>query len=113
MAKGGARPGAGRKAKAKIPAAASRNVALEFLSLTERPIHIKACRCELCTWWFFVWECNDLPTRFRAWSSLQDRARGLPAQTVDNSHSFDPNSPLRVTVEHIGRPFDKAPTKTK
>lgn len=38
----------------------------------------------------------------RAATLIGDRTEGKPPQAVSAEHSFDPNAPLRVVIEHIG-----------
>jgi len=91
MAKGGARPGAGRKAKAKIPAAASKRAAeeiLDFLALQKNPHHADKngipCRCLNCRWRVLS-DAMDLRLRFHVERALLDRVHGLPSQTIEHS----------------------------
>jgi len=94
--RGGARSGAGRKAKPVKPAAVSKGVAdeiLTFLAL-DKTKHPKKCRCLLCRWRRLA-DALDLRLRFQVEKSLLDRTLGLPAQTVDNKHSG------KVTLEGL------------
>jgi hypothetical protein len=43
---------------------------------------------------------------------LDDRDMGLCVQPTEDKIIFDPNQPLRVSIEHIG-PAHSAPAKTK
>ena len=83
-ARGGARAGAGRKAKPAKPAAVSKDVAdeiLTFLAL-EKTKHPKKCRCLLCRWRTLS-NATDLRLRFTVEKSLLDRTIGLPAQAIE------------------------------
>ena len=94
--RGGARSGAGRKAKPKLPAAVSKGVAdeiLRFLAL-EKTKHPGSCRCLLCRWRTLS-DAEDLRLRFHVEKSLLDRTLGLPAQTVLNRLSG------KVTLERL------------
>lgn len=51
--------------------------------------------------------------RERELERLTNRKYGLPAQKSEETIIFDPNQPLRVLIEHIGRPQDQAATKAK
>ena len=93
--RGGARTGAGRKAKPKAPAAVSKGVAneiLTFLALKTNP-H-KDCRCLKCRWRGLA-DAFDQRLRYAVEKSLLDRTIGLPAQTVENKHSG------KVTLERL------------
>jgi hypothetical protein len=94
--RGGARAGAGRKAKPSKPAAVSKNVAdeiLTFLAL-ERSPHPQKCRCIRCRWRVLS-DALDLRLRFHVEKSLLDRTLGLPAQAIENKHSG------KVTLEGL------------
>jgi hypothetical protein len=94
--RGGARPNAGRKAKAAKPAAVSKSVAddiLTFLALEKNP-HKPTCRCLKCRWRSLS-EAFDMRLRFHVEKSLLDRTIGLPAQTVENKHSG------KITLEQL------------
>lgn len=94
--RGGARSGAGRKAKATKPAAVSKGVAdelLTFLALEKNP-HPKKCRCLLCRWRKLSY-AKDQRLRFHVEKNLLDRTLGLPAQTVLNRLSG------KITLEQL------------
>lgn len=94
--RGGARTGAGRKAKPTAPAAVSKGVAneiLNFLAL-DKTKHPKKCRCLLCRWRRLS-EAMDLRLRFAVEKSLLDRTLGLPAQSIENKHSG------KITLEQL------------
>ncbi len=96
--RGGARSGAGRKAKPTKPAAVSKGVAdeiLAFLALEKsKTKHPKVCRCLKCRWRKLA-NARDLRLRFQVEKSLLDRVLGLPAQTLENKHSG------KVTLEQL------------
>jgi hypothetical protein len=94
--RGGARTGAGRKAKPVKPAAVSKNVAdeiLTFLAL-EKTGHRQTCRCLKCRWRTLA-DALDMRLRFHVEKSLLDRTLGLPAQAIENKHSG------KVTLEGL------------
>lgn len=94
--RGGARSGAGRKAKPVKPPAVSKGVAdeiLTFLALEKSP-HPQKCRCLKCRWRTLA-EALDLRLRFQVEKSLLDRTIGLPAQAIENKHSG------KVTLEAL------------
>jgi hypothetical protein len=96
MPRGGARSGAGRKAKPAKPAAVSKGVAdeiLTFLALAKTG-HPKKCRCLMCRWRVLA-DAFDLRLRFHVEKSLLDRTLGLPAQAIENKHSG------KVTLEGL------------
>lgn len=82
---GGKRPGAGRKPKPKVTLEANKRLAVQVLALTQRPIHVADCRCQLCRWWGYL-TAQDLRLRFDADKYLEDRANGKPVQTVNHIH---------------------------
>ena len=96
--RGGARSGAGRKAKPTKPGSVSKGVAediLAFLALEKgKTKHPAACRCLLCRWRTLS-DAEDLRLRFHVEKSLLDRTLGLPAQTVLNRLSG------RLTLEQL------------
>ena len=94
--RGGARSGAGRKAKPVKPAAVSKGVAdeiLTFIALEKNP-HPGKCRCIKCRWRWLS-DAFDQRLRYMVEKSLLDRTIGLPAQTVENKHSG------KVTLESL------------
>jgi hypothetical protein len=94
--RGGARTGAGRKAKPTKPAAVSKSVAedlLAFMALQKNP-HPKKCRCLMCRW-RRLGDAFDERMRFRVEKNLLDRVLGLPAMTLENKHSG------KVTLESL------------
>lgn len=107
--RGGSRPGAGRKAKPKIPLEANKRIATEVLALTKRPIHVSDCECELCRWWHLL-NAKDERLRFDVLKYLTDRRDGKAVQAIQ--HSTDNDQPLKVIIEHIGPP-NKASAKAK
>jgi hypothetical protein len=94
--RGGARTGAGRKAKPVKPAAVAKNVADDILTFLaqEKTGHPKKCRCLKCRWRVLA-EAMDLRLRFQVEKSLLDRTLGLPAQAIENKHSG------KVTLEEL------------
>lgn len=82
--RGGARSGAGRKAKPKKPAAVSKGVADEILAhlALEKNPHKESCRCVKCRWRRLS-DAFDMRLRFHVEKNLLDRTLGLPAQTVN------------------------------
>jgi hypothetical protein len=94
--RGGARTGAGRKAKPAKPPAVSKSVAddiLTFLAL-DKTGHPKKCRCLKCRW-RALGDAMDMRLRFQVEKSLLDRTLGLPAQAIENKHSG------KVTLEGL------------
>jgi|ERR1035441_2015913 hypothetical protein len=94
--RGGARSGAGRKAKPVKPAAVSKSVAdeiLTYLALDKRP-HPQKCRCLKCRWRELA-NANDMRLRFQVEKSLLDRVIGLPTQAIEQKHSG------KVTLEGL------------
>ena len=94
--RGGARSGAGRKAKPVKPAAVSKGVAgeiLTFLAL-DKTKHPKKCRCLNCRWRELA-TAKDMRLRFQVEKSLLDRVIGLPAQAIEQKHSG------KVTLEGL------------
>jgi hypothetical protein len=94
--RGGARSGAGRKAKPVIPAAVSKGVANEILGFLalDKTGHPKKCRCLMCRWRMLA-NALDMRLRFQVEKSLLDRTLGLPTQAIDNKHSG------KVTLEGL------------
>jgi hypothetical protein len=94
--RGGARSGAGRKAKPKAPAAVGKGVAneiLTFLALTKNP-HPQSCHCLKCRWRALS-EAFDQRLRFQVENSLLNRTLGLPMQAIEQKHSG------KVTLEGL------------
>lgn len=96
MPRGGARAGAGRRAKPTKPAAVSKGVAQEILEFLAKPSnpHGDLCRCIKCRWRRLS-EAMDLRLRFHVEKSLLDRTVGLPSQAVEHKHSG------KVTLEQL------------
>lgn len=92
MARGGRRPGAGRK-KIKPEAAANKNLATRILNLAQKPIHAKDCRCEECWWWDKL-NCGDQRVELEAGKYLTDKRDGKPVQTVNHVH----DKPIEMNV---------------
>lgn len=110
--RGGRRPGAGRKPKPKIDFA-SKDIAERVLELCAPPIHIKDCGCEVCGWWELL-KATDLNIRGITRRYLTDRKYGKAAQRIATDPiQFDPNAPLKVIIEHIGRAAHPPAAQTK
>ena len=44
---------------------------------------------------------------------LMHQEYGRPVTKTATTHEFDPNAPLRIVIEHIGRPTHQTATKAK
>jgi hypothetical protein len=102
--RGGARAGAGRKAKPSKPSAVSKNVAdeiLTFLALTKTG-HPKKCRCLKCRWWQLS-AALDMRLRFQVEKSLLDRTIGLPAQAIDMELTGKNGEAVVFKLERVDR----------
>jgi hypothetical protein len=99
--KGGARPGAGRKPKAKIPDFVTRDIAKQVLALTQKPIHgTKAdpCRCEICKWYTLLHDSKDARLEFDVLKYLSDRAYGKAVQNVNHIHDKPIEHNVTITL---------------
>ena len=57
--------------------------------------------------------CGDARLKWSIIDKLSDRVFGKPTQKTEDKIVFDPNAPLRVIVEHMGRPQDQVPAQAK
>jgi hypothetical protein len=95
--KGGARPGAGRKPKAKIPDFVTRDIAKQVLALTKPLIHgtkEEVCLCEVCKWYRLLHRSGDSRLEFDVLKYLTDRAYGKAVQNVNHIH----DKPIEMNV---------------
>lgn len=83
--KGGARPGAGRKAKPKIPAAVTTSSAARILSHLGGSFEGKPLPSEEKLWLALLAD-PDKRLRFDVLKYLKDRAEGKAVQTVNHIH---------------------------
>ena len=44
---------------------------------------------------------------------LMHQEYGRPVTKTETTHDFDPNAPLRIVIEHIGRPSNQTATEAK
>lgn len=102
MPKGGARPGAGRKRTTPLPRV-RRDVALEFLDVTNGVIERKDCSKECEKFLVLAEAGNDKRLQWDVLRYMKECVDGKPKQRNEEKIVFDPNAPLRVVVEHIGR----------
>lgn len=106
MPRGGRRPGAGRK-RTRLENSGAPAAVLdgEFASrVFERikegpPRRIRTAEDFQLDLLF----SKDLQTRSYNFNRLLDRKYGKPFQRREDTVIFDPNAPLRVEIEHIGR----------
>jgi hypothetical protein len=105
MAKGGARPGAGRKKKAKIPDFVTRDIAKQVLALTQPPIHgtKDKCLCEICKWYRLLHVSNDARLEFDVLKYLTDRAYGKAVQNVNHIHDKPIEMNVNVSMSEVVR----------
>lgn len=111
MARGGRRPGAGRPKK--LPKLkVRRDVAFEVLEIIngQKPRAKASGEAELI---LKLMEAKDERLRWDIYRYNKECVDGKPVQRQEETVIFDPNQPLRVVIEHIGRPQDKAPTQAK
>jgi len=97
---GGKRVGAGRKRKTPLPRV-RRDAALEVLEAVNEDRQPATCSPEAQKWLKLL-DTTDDRLRFDVLRYLKECVDGKPKQRVDPL-AFDPNAPLRVVVEHIGR----------
>lgn len=94
MARGGARPGAGRKPKPKLPKVDTKNRAIELLEALNRPA--KPSDSYEIQAWRVLTEANDLRIRLDARTRLDDKAFGKAVHTVNHLH----DKPIEMNVTH-------------
>lgn len=99
--RGGKRQGAGRKRTTPLPKI-RRDVAIDVLEALNEQANIAKCTRE-AQFWFRLLAAEDKRLQYDVIRYLKECVDGKPKQRVDPL-SFDPNAPLRVLVEHIGRP---------
>ena len=100
----------GRPPKQKIPRG-TKCIATEVLGLLGanwRGAHLPS---EKDVWLSLLLAKGNDRLRFDAIKYLTDRRDGLASQRIENV--FDPETPLRITVEHIGRPQDQTAAEAK
>jgi hypothetical protein len=99
--RGGKRSGAGRKPDKSKDFATGAATALKILrDLKHEEQLIKLYET-----------CGDARLKTHIIMRLREWAFGKPAQPVDTA--FDPDKPLHVLIEHIGRPKDQATAKAE
>ena len=94
MPKGGARAGAGRKAKPRLPALETANRAIQLLEALNRPANEKDSY-EIKRWRLLT-EAMDLRIQLDARTRLDDKAYGRAVHTVNHLH--DKPIEMNVTV---------------
>lgn len=101
-ARGGSRPGAGRKPKITGPVAQGREIARDVFEAIN-----KTERTEVKRWLELL---DSQP--YEALAYLTNRKYGKAINRSEDKILFDSNAPLVVKIEHIGA-YNSAPAKAK
>lgn len=108
MAKGGKRPGAGRKRKTQVSLGnLPKNIAVEVMS--DPRAQIKERLLSLLEYS----QKADRRLEYALVTKIVERAEGLPSRMAGDENSTDPSFGLKVTVEYIGRHKDQTSAKAR
>lgn len=106
MPRGGARSNAGRKRiRPEAAPIENKDFATRVLARIGRPDTPKD-RDKVQSaedYALYLLYCGDRRIESENFSRLLDRKYGRPAQKNEDTIIFDPNAPIRVVVEHIGK----------
>jgi hypothetical protein len=109
MANGGRREGAGRKPKQKVKL--RKDSAIDVLAVINGELDERKASPEVQHVLKFV-RAQDLRLGWEVYRYTKECVDGKPLQKIPDL-GFDPDKPLRVVVDHIGRPKDQVAAEAK
>jgi hypothetical protein len=101
VGKGGARPGAGRKPKAKLPDIESKSYGQELLDAINRPARPEDSY--KVKEWRKLTEANDLRIRMDARNRIEDRALGQAMRNINHLHDKPIEMNVNVSIAEVVR----------
>lgn len=108
MARGGARPGAGRKKKDRPPSVADKTAAAKLIEALNAP-KLPRESSEIAGW-RELWDAQDLRVRLDTRKYLYDKRDGKAVHTVNHLH----DKPIEMNVTHsLGERMMKAMEKAE